>query len=327
LKGSRAGEEERDPDLRSTSINCVRGVAAEAIQSILFRRRDRLDFFRPAIGSLINDPHPAVRLAAIGLALPMWNIDRGEAVTVFLTACSHEDDRVLRSPDVNHFFQYTILRYMDEFGPLVKRMVESPIKEVAKMGGGWVAVVWAHRGLWQDRLDDCLNRTASVREGVANALAIAVAEECDNKEAAARLVTLFGVQNESVRAEAAGFFRCDGAFDQALAAPLAESFVASPALDENSDDLLFGLEQHNGPLRSFAPALLSVVDRFSGPLAGEARDIRTARPLHVDQLAKALLRLYEQSEGDHDLRRKCLDAWDRLLSERVGFDILRHIDA
>ena len=135
-RGCGAGEDERDPDLLSTSINCVRGVAAEAIQSVLFRRRDRLDFFRPAIVSLINDPHPAVRLAAIGLRSPCGNIELGGAVTAFLTACSHEDDRVLSSPDLNHFFRYTILRYMDEFYPLVGDMVESPIEEVAKMEVG-----------------------------------------------------------------------------------------------------------------------------------------------------------------------------------------------
>ena len=44
-------------------------------------------------------------------------------------------------------------------------------------------------------------------------------------------------------------------------------------------------------------------------------------------LAKLLLRLYDQSENDRPLRLRCLNAWDRLLSERVGFDILRHIDA
>jgi len=325
--GSRAEEDESVPVLLSTSINCVRGSAAKAIQSVLFGHREWLDFFRPAIALLINDPHPAVRLAAIGLALPLLNIDRSEAVTTFLTACSQKDDRVLTSPDVNNFFRYTILNYVDDFEPLIKRMVESPIEEVAKSGGEWVGVVWAHRGLWQERLDHCMKGTTSLREGVANALVFAVTAECDNKNASAQLVTLFGDPNESVRAAAASFFRCNGALELALAASLAESFVASPALDENSEELLFGIEQHNGSLRPFAPALLSVVARFSGPLAHEARDISTALPLHADLLAKVLLRLYEQSEGDQNMRRKCLDAWDRLLSERIGFDLLRHIDA
>jgi len=49
--------------------------------------------------------------------------------------------------------------------------------------------------------------------------------------------------------------------------------------------------------------------------------------MDADTLAKVLLRLYEQAEHDRELRRRCLDAWDRLISQRVGFDALRHIDA
>ena len=60
-----------EPDILSTSIKCVRGVAAEAIQA----------------------------------TLPLFNIDRMQAadadvwvrVTTFLTACAHERDEVMPS--------------------------------------------------------------------------------------------------------------------------------------------------------------------------------------------------------------------------------------
>ena len=71
----------------------------------------------------------------------------------------------------------------------------------------------------------------------------------------------------------------------------------------------------------------SLADRFAGPLATEARDRRTRRPLDAGVLAKVLLRLYEQSEHDRALRRRCLDAWDGLLREGIGYDVLHNIDA
>ena len=70
-----------------------------------------------------------------------------------------------------------------------------------------------------------------------------------------------------------------------------------------------------------------LADRFAGPLAAEARDYRTRRPLDAGLLAKVLLRLYEQSEYDRQLRRKCLDAWDGLLRQGLGYDVLQNIDA
>ena len=324
--GGAAGAQQQ-PDLFLSSINSVRGVAAEAIQSLLVYRRDKLDLFRPAVDALIADPHPSVRVAAIGLALPLWNLDQGDAVRVFLTACSHRDDAVLQSPDVANFLRYAVLRHSESVGPLIRRMMGSANADVSRAGAAWVSVIWAHTAAWRDEFDRCAGGHADFRRGVAEALAFAVASGCDNQAAADRLATLFNDPDKNVRAQAARFFRCNDAFAQQVTPRLAESFVASPAMDDNIDDLLFGLEHQNGDLRPFASPLLTAVERFAGPLAIEARDIRTARPLHADMLAKLLLRLYDQSENDRPLRLRCLNAWDRLLSERVGFDILRHIDA
>ena len=316
-----------EPDLLGTSINCVRGVASEAIQAILFSRHEAREAFRAAIEALTNDPHPAVRVAAIGLALPVFNIDRAAAVTTFLAGCSHEWDEVLRSRYVNEFLRYTILTHTEELGPLIQRMVRSRVDDVAKAGGGWVGVVWAHRGIWEERLETCLKGPTRLREGLARALALAVANECTNPGAAERLSELFGDSDQDVRAAAAIFFRSQGAFDTAVAPSLAQRFAASAALDENMDDLLAGLEHHTRELKHYADAVFTMVDRLSGPLAAEARDHQTRRPMDADMLAKVLLRLYEQAEHDRELSRRCLDAWDRLISQRIGVDALWQIDA
>jgi hypothetical protein len=327
LDADQSDDNQTVPDLFTSSINCVRGIAAKAIESVLFRQRDKLEFFRPAIDALVNDPHPAVRIAAIGIALPIWNIDREEALKTFVTACSHQNDAVLSSPDINHFFSYTIRKHAEQLCSLVHRMMESSTREVAKSGAGWVGVVWAHSGQWKDKFEVCLAGPAKLREGLAEALARAVAVRCDNKDAVDQLALLFDDPDQEVQAAAAGFFRLGSVFEQQAAVALAEAFLVSAARDKNVDDFLIGLERHNGSLKPFAPGLLAVVDLFSGPLADEARDIRTRRPLDVGYLAKVLLRLYEQTEDDKPLRRRCLDAWDRMLSERIGHDVLQQIDA
>src|SRR5262249_29080289 len=75
----RANQSEDSPDGAASSMNCVRGAAARAIEAILFDQRGRLGILQAAVTSLLNDPHAAVRAAAIGLALPLYNIDRGVA--------------------------------------------------------------------------------------------------------------------------------------------------------------------------------------------------------------------------------------------------------
>ena len=260
---------QQQPDLLTSSINCVRGVAAEALQSLLFYRRDKIDLFRPAIDALIADPHPAVRVAALGLALPLWNLDQRDAVRAFLTACSHRDDAVLKSPDLGQFFHYAILRHTESFGLLLRRMLGSPDADVARAGAAWVSVIWAHTGAWRDEFYGCIRGHAGFRRGAAEALAFAVACGCDNKEAPDQLAALFNDPDKDVRAQAARFFRCNDAFAQQVTPRLAESFAASPAMDDNIDDLLFGLEHQNGDLRPFVSPLLTAVGRFTGPLASD----------------------------------------------------------
>jgi hypothetical protein len=316
-----------EPDIQGTSINCVRGVAAEAIQAILFARRDARETLGPAVEVLTRDPHPSMRVAAIGLALPLVNIDRADAVATFLAACAHQNDEVLRAGYVNDFLRYTILRHVDEMGPLIERMVRSPLAEVARAGAGWVGVVWAHSGIWEDRLERCISGSARLRGGVARALALAVADECPNPKAKEKLCALFNDPEKDVRGAAASFFRSEGAFETAATGSLAQRFAESAALDDSMDDLLMGLEHHAGSLKGYAGAVFAMADRLSGPLAAEARDHQTQRPFEADMLAKVLLRLYEQAEHEQQLRGRCLDAWDSLISQRIGLDTLRHIDA
>jgi len=103
------------------------------------------------------------------------------------------------------------------------------------------------------------------------------------------------------------------------------AFVSSRAFDANVNDLLWGLDRFAGSLREYAGALRALVDRFVTPPADES-DGRNRRPFDSATLAKVLLRLYEQADHDRDLRRQCLDSWDRLLQDGAWFDVLKHID-
>jgi hypothetical protein len=108
---------------------------------------------------------------------------------------------------------------------------------------------------------------------------------------------------------------------------LAQRFAASAALDDNMDDLLTALEGYAGELKPYAGPVFTMADRLAGPLAAEARDHQTRRPLDADMLTKVLLRLYEQADHDKELKRRCLDAWDQLIAHGIGRDTLQQIDA
>ncbi|MHB8879719.1 MAG: hypothetical protein ACYC8T_39025, partial [Myxococcaceae bacterium] len=246
----------------------------------------------------------------------------------FLKACSHSDDGVLLAYDLNPFLRYTILDSADHLRPLIRRMVASKVGKVAKAGAGWAAVAWAHRELFDDIIVRVsINGTHWQRMGVAEAILNAVAEGHDSPAVLDRLRSLFDDPEKEVRDMASRVFRLAGFFEQPSALPLTEAFLRSRALDDNINDLLHGLEELTGALKPYSPAIFVLADRFAGPLAAESRDYRTHRPLDAGLLAKVLLRLYEQSEHDRILRRRCLDAWDSLLRQGIGHDVLQNVDA
>ncbi len=77
---------------------------------------------QPAIESLIQDSHPAVRVSGIVACLPVLNIDRQQAIRWFLSACEGPEE-LLATSHAAEFMRYTICSDLAEFRELVKRMV------------------------------------------------------------------------------------------------------------------------------------------------------------------------------------------------------------
>jgi hypothetical protein len=324
-RGNAADRESR-VDLTQVAINCIRGQAAGAIEGILYNHLEKLELFRPAVDSLLVDPHPAVRVAAAGIALPMLNGDRNKALDVFLRACDHPDDRVLKNHNTDRFLSYMLLEQLEHLRPLVARMVNSSVDEIASQGAEWAAAVWSHSGKLRDLVDRCAAGSEAQRKGVAEMLSREIGNLRTGKDAVALLASFFEDPDEEVRKHAAVVFRYPKAFGRDDAVWLVDRFVASQAFRKNVENFVLGLFELTIPLRPFARAIASLVNRMvtaTGDQDGTQEDYWW----HAGQLAPVLLRLYEQSEGDDSTRRLCLDAWDLLLQNRLGYDVLKHIDS
>lgn len=313
--------------VNTASINCVRGVAAGAIKTVLFKNPNRLPNVQIALDSLIKDPNAAVRASAVGLALPLYNIDRDLAMEVFLMACSHQEDAVLCSHYLNNFLSYTIIDYWQKLKPLIERMIQSNNQDVAKSGAAWATVAWSKNGIMDDIVSLCMKSRKWHRMGVAEAITNAVARGINRPEVHQRLKSLFEDKDNDVRAVCSRIFRITDFFEQQAAVSIAETFLKHRAQDDDMDNLLYGMDSIKGKLKKYSSIILEIADLFSGQMSTSARDYRTSRPIEAGQLSKLLLRLYDQTEDDRELRKKCLDAWDGMLREGIGYDIFLKIDS
>jgi hypothetical protein len=91
----------------SHGIHCVRGQAAEAIASLLYRDEARLEFLRPALIALSQDPIISVRTRAINAFMRLLNFARDEAIELFLKACEG-CTTMCSAPSFERFIHYAV---------------------------------------------------------------------------------------------------------------------------------------------------------------------------------------------------------------------------
>ncbi len=305
--------------LYRNTINCVRGVAAEAIGQLLWNHKELFEKLRPAIESLVNDLHPAVRMASIDALLPVLNIDKDLAVSWFCKACS-EDSRVAASPRAVSFFNYTFSPHSHFLAPIIRNMVASPLDEVAQEGAEEVTARWLFQDMFAEELVMCGKGSTAQRKGIAQV----ACHFAHNSKYAERcrelLIPLLDDPEKEVRNELAGLYGRnslkDGAFDKEILQP----YIKSKTFSDHPSQLVYSLEEVSGSLIPFAEIIFTICEVFSTTLQKRSRDYSADTPHMVSKICSLVLRLYEQSQGSGDLKvsQRCLDIWDMLFENRVG---------
>jgi hypothetical protein len=320
------GSVDQDSDhfnyLEDNALNVTRGRAAYAIRSLLFEHPEFFAKLRPAIESLIRDPHPAVRVAALGACLPVINIDRDQAIDWFLAA-TVGPDQLLATSEARELLRYTYRTHLSQLLPTLDRMVASPFHRVATAGAACVATAFLVAGEVEERrFEHCVTGTPHQRKGVAQVAASLIGEGVYAEKAKATLLRLAeDTDDEVARVVAESFRQLDLKHIEADREAWTE-FARSKAFQADPTPLLQALEKQSGNLLPFADCLLAAGTTFAEELAEETRD--HARRLAGDAsffLLPLLLRLYEQakeSDSDPETYHRCLDLWDRLLERRVG---------
>jgi hypothetical protein len=321
--------EEDQSNLDVAALSCVRGAAAGTLRQLLFAKPELCGSCLPTVERLVADPHPAVRVAAQGLCLPLYNFDRNRAVELFVRCCEHGDDRVLAGQHANRFLRYTWHSYSAELAPVFERMVGSSYGKVAEQGAFWVTVGHIGPNLYGDLASACLRGDTARRKGAANAAAASFREPDWRQTALPMVVAFFDDEERDVVAQVVGLLREEAILASQEGPILAEAFVRSSALALNGGDLFHGMSEFGGSLVPYAPTIQEAVARLTGEFETATHDPSTRVWGAVRLLPPLLLRLYEQAEGTalKLVRDSCLDVWDRFLRGRLDLEgVLGQLD-
>ena len=161
--------DEQESDAVMTSINCARGCVAGAIRQLMYDRPDDINMLMSAAERLIVDPHPAVRIEAMSLCIPIWDRDQEKAVHLLLECCSHSDDQVLQSRWLHYLFNLVRKTHLDQLMPLIERMAQSEIAKVSELGVFWAIARHFDDGCFSEVANNYITGTQAQRLGVLNA--------------------------------------------------------------------------------------------------------------------------------------------------------------
>ena len=311
-------QEESVPDYSSSAWHCARGIAAEAIQSVLFEEPGLFEFLRNAIEHLVADCSPVVRVAAVDACLPLLKTDRDKAVGLLLRATDVKDDRTLTSDPVGRFLHFAIRSHAVELGSLVQRMVSSDLSEVAKAGAKWATSAWLHFGQLRETMEKCISGSVPQRAGIANVAATEISEESIERDVLKILEACLDDEDEEVRREAcqacqSNLFEYPQGWELLERLPNLRAF---PAAIERV--VLLFLDSHQCPPKKYRAKLLRF---FAESLKLAERTEATGNGLpDLYWLPGILLRIQRECDPnrDRELHEKCLDLWDKMLEQRIG---------
>lgn len=305
--------------LFQNTINCVRGVAAGAIGRLLWVNKDRLEQVKTGIESLVSDPHPAVRMAAIEAIMPVLNIDKDLAVQWFCNACK-DDLRVPASPRVLPFFNHTVPSHVNQVGPIIKQMVLSPQDDVSKEGAKQVTARQLFHGLFEKEFVRCLKGTVLQRMGVANAVVSLLYNSNYSGKCQELLWQFMNDPEKDVRDELRGVFRNSSLLEELQSVELVKEYIRSNTFADDPSNFIMYLKDFTGSLIPLADVVFVICDEFSTTLKDKTSDNSSRYSYLVSEISSILLRLYEQAQGEQSLQlaSHCLDIWDIFFENRIG---------
>jgi hypothetical protein len=278
-----------------------------------------LEKLRPGIESLVNDPHPAVRMASIDALLPVLNIDKDQAVAWFCEAC--EDDlKVAASPKAVLFFNYTVSSHFDQIAPLIRAMVRSPLDEVSQEGAEEVTARSLFHGLFEQELTECREGTIPHRKGVAQIAAHFLNDKKYSVRCQELLLPLLDDPEKDVRSETVNMFHSKAFQEDISNKDFMVSYIRSKAFADDSSRIVHSLKEFPGSLVLLAEIIFVICEVFSTTLREKSREMGSRVPHTVSDICSLLLRLYEQSQATNntEIANRCLDIWDMLFENRVG---------
>ncbi len=301
--------------LFDNTINCVKGIAAEAIGKLLWNNQDLIGKVTPAVESLVQDTHPVVRMASVYALIPIININNDKAVEWFNVAA--KDD--LRIPGAYYsmrFINYTIKTHTEIISSIIRKMLLSSNEEILIKASEMVSGFNIIYGMFDEGLEKCCNGTVSQKKAVILTASKFITKSDYAAKCREIIEKFIDDDNEEVRKQTGLAFNRD-ILEVKGNIQFVKKYISSKAFLDDTR-LLHILQDYKDNLLDFSDIIFSICDAFSNTHNKELKESIYKVNYRIEELSELLLRLYDQSFNyDDRIFNKCLDAWDDMFESGI----------
>ena len=265
---------------------------------------------------MVDDDSLGVRTCVAHALLSVMRHDRDLAVELFLTLCE-TDDRLLVTHYVEIFLKYAVKTHYEQMEPILSRMVDSEIEEVATAGARQVCLASLESDESMVLTVRCASGPKALRIGIAEVYSANLKQSAFRSHCEEMLGSLFSDQDVEVRRAAGACFGRFEGDDTREFQGLIETYIQSPAFTPSRDLLFRALERTTSHIPDI---ILSTSERYFDAVGQDAGDFRTSAAAGSMHLAKLVVRAYSGATNQ-SVKSRCLDLIDQMVLLRaLGLD-------
>lgn len=313
--------DENDKEMKSfdmlwtSSINCVRGCAAEAIGRLLLEKEELLELFNSAIQSLLVDKNPAVRLSAINCIYSIYYINKDMSGNLFISLLSR-DFRIGAHPYGRKLICLMYKKYKNELDKIIEKMFFSDDEDVCKTGAALVAYFYIKYEEFKNLLYGENELNKNQKHSVLS-VSIDLFSEESYKARCNELLNLFldeDDENSNLYNRLFWDKKIDIVKDKKLVCKLLRKKVSKRIIN----DFIEYLEDNDKRILEFSKIIFELCESIIDNLKKESLDYEYSLYGVEASISNLLMSLYEKTVNIYDLNQKCLDILDLMFESGIG---------
>jgi len=298
-------------------MNCVRGCAAEAIASLLWEDKDRYDYFKDAVDSIVNDKNLAVNMAAIECIIPIMNFDKEHAVKWFFQL-ANKDLRIAAHPYAYNNFYHLYKDYSRIIKELVLEMYDSEFEDVAKVGANHIANMYVLYGCFEDIIFKITNKSKEQKEGIIKVACDLIGYQ-EHHEKCKKIIVHF--LDEEIDDDLS-FSYSQLLYEDKLNIKEDEEFILKIVTSKSTRRMIRRFVDYindiDAPIKVFKEVIFGMCQNIIQNSQQETEDIGSELYGIAPELSKLIALLYDRTQDDIEVKQRCLDMWDEMFENRIG---------